>query len=286
MTFTPPLHRSPRSRYAFCRGYELHVTEWGDPANEPIVMWHGLARTGRDFDPLARLLSDSYYILAPDTLGRGLSAWAKRPDEDYCLESYAALAVDLLDHFDLHRVRWVGTSMGGALGIRLAGGALRDRISHLVINDIAPQLAAPAIERILTYAGSPPVFETVTELENFLRTVYRPYGWMSDAEWRSMTETSVRRTDDGRVTVHYDPKMVRQFVCHPTDYDQWEAYDAITARTLLLRGADSDLILPEWAAEMGRRGPRATVVDIAGVGHAPALNVPEQTTLIREFLQT
>ena len=284
MTHISPLARTPRSRYAFCRGYEIHVTEWGDPANDTIVMWHGLARTGRDFDPLARVLADTYHIIAPDTLGRGLSAWSRNPDEEYCLGFYAAIAEDLFSHFDLHRVRWVGTSMGGALGIRLAGGAMRDRITHLVINDIAPQLARPAIERILTYAGSPPAFDTVTELEQFLRTVYRPYGWLSDSEWRSMTETSVRRTDDGRVTVHYDPKMVRQFVSHPTDYDQWTLYDAITARTLLLRGAESDLILPEWAQAMGQRGPKAEVVEYEGVGHAPALNVPEQIDVIRAFL--
>lgn len=284
MTHMGPNTRPPRSRYAFCRGYEIHVTEWGDPAHETVVMWHGLARTGRDFDTLARSLADTYHIIAPDTLGRGLSAWSKHPDDEYCLGFYAAIATDLLDHFDLHRVRWVGTSMGGALGIRLAGGLFRDRISHLVINDIAPQLAAPAIERILAYAGAPPQFDTVTELEQFLRTAYRPYGWLSDAEWRSMAETSARRTDGGRVTVHYDPKMVRQFVCHPTDYDQWPLYDAITARTLLLRGKESDLILPEWAQEMGRRGPQAQVVEIDGVGHAPALNVPDQISLIRRFL--
>lgn len=274
----------PRSHYVTCAGYEIHVTDWGDPANPPLIMWHGLARTGRDFDPLARALCDRYHILAPDTLGRGLSQWARDPARDYCLKVYGDIALDLLDHFGIDETRWVGTSMGGALGIHLAGDRLRARITHLVVNDIAPQLAPAAVERILTYAGNPPDFDTMAELERFLRTVYQPYGWLSEAEWRQMAETSARRRDDGRLTVHYDPRMVDQFRHHPEDYDQWDKWEAITAKTLLLRGADSDLILPEWAAEMTRRGPKAALLEVPGCGHAPALNVPDQIDPIRVFL--
>lgn len=274
----------PRSAYVRCGDYEIHVTEWGDAANDTVVMWHGLARTGRDFDPLARALSHRWHIIAPDTLGRGLSQWADDPKRDYCLARYGEHALALLDHYGLDRVRWVGTSMGGALGIHLAGGALRDRITHLVVNDIAPELVPAAIERILAYAGSPPSFNTVGELEAFLRTVYAPYGWLPDSQWRQMAETSTRRRDDGRVTVHYDPMMVEQFRSHPGDYTQWDAWDAITARTLLLRGAVSDLITPEWAEEMTRRGPRAQLLTVDGVGHAPALNVPGQIEPVARFL--
>lgn len=274
----------PRSSFVACGGYEVHVTEWGDPANETVVLWHGLARTGRDFDPLARILQDRYHLIAPDTLGRGLTQWATNPRRDYCLSVYGDHALALLDHYGLDTVRWVGTSMGGALGMHLAGGRMRDRISHLVINDIAPDLVPAAIQRILTYAGNPPDFATVGELEAFLRTVYKPYGWLPDAQWQHMAETSTRRRDDGRVTVHYDPMMVEQFRSHPDDYCQWDAYDAIKARVMLYRGAESDLITPEWADEMANRGPRAQVMTFDGMGHAPALNVPEQTAPIVEFL--
>lgn len=274
----------PRSTYVSCDGTEIHVTEWGGPAAETVVMWHGLARTGRDFDPLARALCDRFHLIVPDTMGRGLSQWARDPKADYCLTRYGDHAIALLDHYGLDRVRWVGTSMGGALGIHLAGGRLRDRITHLVINDIAPQLVQAAIDRILSYAGSPPVFDTIVELEGFLRAAYAPYGWLPDAQWRHMAETSARRTDAGRVTVHYDPMMVEQFRSHPDDYTQWDAYDAITAKVLLYRGADSDLITPEWAEEMMRRGPKAELITFAGMGHAPALNVPEQIDPIRRFL--
>lgn len=274
----------PRSIYVPCGGYEIHVTEWGDPARDTIVMWHGLARTGRDFDPLAQALCDAYHVIAPDTLGRGLSQWARDPKADYCLQVYGDHALALLDHYGLDTVRWVGTSMGGGLGMHLAGGRLRDRITHLVVNDIAPELARTAVDRILSYAGSPPTFDTMRELEGFLRTVYKPYGYLPDTQWRQMAETSARRTDAGRLTVHYDPMMVEQFRSHPDDYTQWEAYDAIRARVLLYRGAESDLITPDWAEAMTRRGPGAELVTFQGMGHAPALNVPDQIEPIRAFL--
>jgi pimeloyl-ACP methyl ester carboxylesterase len=274
----------PRSAFHTCEGYEIHVTEWGNPANPPVILWHGLARTGRDFDPLARLLADRYFLLAPDTLGRGLSQWANDAKQDYCLSRYGDIALSLLQRYGINRLRWVGTSMGGALGIHLAGGRLRERITHLVVNDIAPQLAATAVERILTYAGSPPTFDTIGQLQGFLRTVYAPYGWLPDSQWQHMAETSARRRDDGKITVHYDPMMVEQFRSHPHDYDQWDAWDKISAHALLLRGKDSDLILPAWAQEMTRRGPRAEFIEFSGMGHAPALNVPEQTGAIATFL--
>lgn len=274
----------PRSNYLTCAGREIHVTEWGQPSAPALVMWHGLARTGRDFDPLARALADRYHIVAPDTLGRGLSQWAVDPVREYSMEFYGDIAIDLVTQMGFDRMRWVGTSMGGAIGMHLAGGRLRERITHLVVNDIAPELAKPAVDRILTYAGNPPEFDTVIELEGFLRTAYAPYGFLPDAQWRHMAETSARRKGNGKVTVHYDPQMVGQFRHHPKDYDQWDGYDRITARTLLYRGADSDLILDEWAKAMTERGPRARRIDFEGCGHAPALNVSAQIDPIREFL--
>jgi pimeloyl-ACP methyl ester carboxylesterase len=140
------------------------------------------------------------------------------------------------------------------------------------------------VERIRTYAGNPPQFERVSELEQYFRTIYKPFGWLSDEQWRRLTESSTRRTTEGKVTPHYDPKMVLQFTHHPNDYDLWQVWDAIDVPTLCLRGENSDLLLPEVAEEMRRRGPRAQVVTIAGCGHAPALNVPEQLQLIERFL--
>ena len=274
---------SATSHYAVCQGRELHYTAWGDPQAEVVVAWHGLARTGRDMDDIAAHLAQRWRVICPDTLGRGLSQWSPAPDEEYHLGFYAAQAQDLLDQLGIAQCHWLGTSMGGAIGLRAAATVLRGRIQRLVMNDIGPELAAPAVARIRGYAGSPPAFATVGELEQYFRTVYKPYGALTDAQWRRLTETSVRRLPDGRVTPHYDPAMVRQFTVHPQDYDQWEAWDALPIPVLVLRGADSDLLLPDVAEAMRNRGPRAVVVTIPGCGHAPALNTPAQFALVERF---
>jgi pimeloyl-ACP methyl ester carboxylesterase len=275
---------SGESRYLACAGREIHCTLWGAENAPVVVAWHGLARTGRDMDAVAARLTARYRVICPDTLGRGLSEWSPAPEREYCLDFYAQIAVSLLDQLGVREAAWLGTSMGGALGIRLAAGALKGRIRRLILNDIGPQLGEAAVARIRSYAGSPPEFNRVSELEAYFRTVYKPYGWLSDEQWRLLTETSTRRTNAGKVTPHYDPKMVLQFTHHPRDYDQWEAWDAIDVPTLCLRGETSDLLLPEVAEAMRSRGPRAVVVTIPGCGHAPALNVPEQFALVERFL--
>jgi pimeloyl-ACP methyl ester carboxylesterase len=280
------LSSSPSSHYLRCCEREIHYTAWGKKNAPPLVLWHGLARTGRDFDDLAQALAGDYRIYCPDTIGRGLSQWSPEPDAEYCLAFYARIAQALADQLGIARMRWVGTSMGGAIGMVAAASTLKDRISHLVLNDIGPALETVAIERIKSYAGSPPAFDTVTELETYLRTVYQPYGWQSDAQWRRMTETSARRLPNGQVTTHYDPAMVRQFFVHPDDYALWPVYDALALPTLVLRGEHSDLLTRACAEEMTRRGPHAQLVEIAECGHAPCLNVPHQIELVRAFLAT
>ena len=272
------------SRYLVCEGREIHYMEWGEAHAETLLAWHGLARTGRDMDELAAHLSRRYRVICPDTIGRGLSEWSPLPEQEYCLDFYGRIALSLAGQLGLESFHWLGTSMGGAIGLRLAAGALKGRIRRLVLNDMGPQIADAALERIRAYAGKPPQFARMSELEQYFRTVYKPYGWLSDGQWRHLAETSARRTPDGRITTHYDPNMVMQFVHHPRDYDQWQAYDAIEAPTLCLRGEQSDLLLPETAEEMRRRGPRAVVVTIPGCGHAPALNVPDQLNLVERFL--
>jgi pimeloyl-ACP methyl ester carboxylesterase len=281
------------SRYLTCAGREIHVTEWGAQHRKTVVAWHGLARTGRDMDELAvHLSSRGYRVICPDTLGRGLSQWSPLPKLEYCLAFYARLAAELFEQLEIEQAHWVGTSMGGAIGTVCAAGlllpAMRSRIQSLTLNDNAPELAQSAIERIRAYAGSPPAFDTVLELEAFFRQVYKPYGWLSDAQWRRLTETSTRRLPDGRVTPHYDPAMVQQFISHPDDYLIWDHYDAITIPVLCLHGVESDLVLPETIEAMKARGPGARaalqVIEVAGCGHAPALNVPEQLDRIAAFI--
>ncbi len=287
------LHAGCASRYVSCAGREIHYTEWGAPGQPVVIAWHGLARTGRDMDELALHLSaQGYRVLCPDTIGRGLSQWSPAPAQEYCLAFYARIAREFFEQLGIQRAHWVGTSMGGSIGTICASGLLepgmQQRIASLTLNDNAPQLADAAIARIRAYAGSPPAFATVLELEAFFRQVYKPYGWLSDAQWRRLTETSTRRLPDGRVTPHYDPAMVQQFISYPDDYSIWSHYDAITAPVLCLRGADSDLVLRETTETMRHRGPGARgllqVVEVAGCGHAPALNVPDQLERVAAFI--
>jgi len=194
------------------------------------------------------------------------------------------LAEALLDQLGIEHCLWVGTSMGGAIGLVGAAGRLNGRIRRLVLNDIGPELAEPALARIRAYAGQPPAFATVSELEAYFRQIYAPYGPLSDAQWRRLTETSVRRLPDGRVTPHYDPAMVDQFIHHPADYLRWAEWDRLSLPVLALRGAESDLLSPAVFEAMRSRGPRAVGVSFEGCGHAPALNTPEHLGLIERFL--
>ena len=283
------------SHYLTCAGREIHYTEWGAQHEATVIAWHGLARTGRDMDELAEHLSArGYRVICPDTLGRGLSQWAVDPVNEYRLAFYAQIAADLFAQLHIDRAHWVGTSMGGAIGTVCAAGLFqpqfKGRIISLVLNDNAPELAAPAVERIKAYAGNPPAFDTVVQLEQFYRQVYKPYGWLSDAQWRRLTETSTRRVPDGKVTPHYDPAMVGQFINHPKDYDIWDHYDTLDIPVLCLRGEVSDLILSETTDQLSLRGPGlrglAQVVEVPGCGHAPALNVPAQLDLVTTFIQS
>lgn len=282
---------TPVSHYVEALGRQLHVTVWGAQHTETVIAWHGLARTGRDFDELAQVLASRYRVVCPDTLGRGLSQWSPQPQAEYHLAFYAAQAAALMDAFGVAQAHWVGTSMGGAIALHgLCSGEapLAGRIRRLVLNDIGPELAPAAVQRIKDYAGQPPRFERLTDLEAFLRQVYAPFGRLTDAQWRRMAETSWRRLDNGQITTHYDPAMVGQFTHHAGDYDQWPAWDALALPTLVLHGAQSDLVLPPTVAQMQQRGPGARgqlqVIEVPGVGHAPALNTDEQCAWVAAFL--
>ncbi len=277
--------RSRRSTYIASGQHELHVSEWGNPENPPLVMWHGLARTGRDFDEAAADLSSDYFVLCPDTLGRGLSSWARDVSVDYSYAAYGSHALAILGHYGLGAVKWIGTSMGGMLGVTLAANLLKGRITHLVVNDVGPWIPTEATSRIGSYVGSPPSFHTITELEQWLRKNYEPFGKNSDAFWRRMADTSARRSDDGKITTHYDPQIVTQFSVHKSDLDCWPYWDVVQAETLLLRGEYSDVLPGSVAAEMTQRGPKPRLVECPDCGHAPTLTTTTELSILREFLK-
>ena len=272
-----------RSLYLPVAGHELHVSEWGDPDAPAIVMWHGLARVGRDFDTAAAHLAARYRVICPDTIGRGLSTWSATPAADYTLPAYVSHAAGLLDALGIESCAWVGTSMGGLVGMLAEAGPLAGRIARLVLNDIGPLLNPAAVARIKAYVGPVLSFATMTEFIAFLRAVYAPYGIQTEAEWQRMAETSVRRRDDGRLSPHYDPAVMSVFAAAETA-PLWMEWDRVACPALVLRGAESDLLLPETAEEMTRRGPRAQLVTVPGCGHAPALNTPAQLAVLESFL--
>ncbi len=283
----------PSSHYLSCHGFNIHYTAWGDAALPVVIAWHGLARTGRDFDALAEQLAPHYRVICPDTIGRGLSQWSHAPQEDYSFATYARITLDLMNALHIERAHWIGTSMGGALGLVCAAAleapAFAGRIQSLILNDIAPEISSVAVERIKAYAGQPPAFDTVPELEAFFRQAYAPFGFHTDAQWTHLAETSTRRLPDGRVTPHYDPAITQQFFREVPEYPMWTEYDALTIPVMVMRGAQSDLISADTLQTMRTRGPGSQGLlrteEIAGCGHAPALNVPAQWALVTEFLK-
>lgn len=276
---------SPRFSFIPVMDHELHVTEWGRPEAPPLVLWHGLARTGRDFDELAEALSDDWFVLCPDTIGRGLSSWSSNPEAEYSVEYYAGIAADMLDRYGIAQTAWLGTSMGGMIGMRLASGPQADRLSCLIVNDIGPEVPAPAIARILSYAGSSPEFRSVTEAEVWFRQSYLPFGPASDAFWRRMARSSIRRKGNGAFTLHYDPKITVAFTASADELVTWDRWDRTRLPCHAIRGATSDLFTPEVAARMVASGPKPGLTVIEGCGHAPTLSRPEDIALVRGLLR-
>lgn len=285
------------SRFFTIAGMEVHASLWGDPKNPAVICWHGLTRNGRDFDALAERLSAEYFVVCPDTIGRGLSQWSTKPEEDYGFALYAEQAVGLADALGIDKMRWVGTSMGGAIGIRLAGTLLRDRITHLVLNDIgagpteaalakfaADQQHAAGVLNIIQYTANPPEFATFGGLVGYYRKLYAAFGLQTEEEWTAFASTSARRKDNGCFSPDYDPRIVAQF-SRPDDLMLWKEWDAVTAATLVIRGERSDILLLDTAEEMQQRGPSCQLVELPGLGHAPALNTEEQMGLIEGFLR-
>lgn len=273
-------------RHAFIPvlGHELHVTEWGDPANPALIMWHGLARTGRDFDELASALSDRFFVLCPDTIGRGLSSWSQDPEADYSIEHYCGIATGMLDHYGISQTGWIGTSMGGLIGMRMASGPHSDRVSWLIINDIGPEVPQDAIDRILTYAGEPVHFATVTEAEGWLRTVYTPFGPAADPFWARMARTSVRRLPDGGLTTHFDPKITIQFTASPDEMTTWDRWERISIPVHVVAGITSDILPATILSRMQDSGPRPAATVYDDCGHAPTLSRPGDIALVRGII--
>lgn len=283
---------SPRSnetssagRHAFVPvgPHELHVMEWGDPANPPLVMWHGLSRTGRDFDELAAAFAADRFVLCPDTIGRGLSTWTEDM-ADHSASRHAELALGMLDAYGIAKTGWIGTSMGGIIGMRIASGERADMLSWLVINDIGPEVPQAAIDRIKAYAGITPVFRTVSEIETTMRERYLAWGPASDAFWQRMAISSARRLPDGTFTTHHDPRLIAFLTTNGAELTTWDRWERIACPVHLLGGRQSDILLPEIAERMERSGPKPAVTWWDDCGHAPTLSRPADLDTVRRIV--
>ncbi|MDH3596146.1 MAG: alpha/beta hydrolase [Rhodospirillales bacterium] len=264
--------------------HRLAYTEWGRPqAGHAALCVHGLTRNGRDFDVLAGALAEQgLKVACPDVVGRGRSDRLSDP-AGYGYPQYLADMNALIARLDVPWLDWIGTSMGGLIGMMMAAQP-NTPLRRLVVNDVGPFIPVAALRRIGDYVGRDPRFAGLDAAEAYFREVHAPFGALTDPQWRRLTEHSVV-PDGAGYRLAYDPAIAAPFQDEELkDVDLWPVWEAIEIPVLVLRGADSDLLLSETAAEMAARAPRAEVVEIPGCGHAPALMDERQIALVRDWL--
>ncbi|RDD60628.1 alpha/beta fold hydrolase [Ferruginivarius sediminum] len=266
--------------------HRIALAEWGDSGNtEVAVCAHGLTRTGRDFDCLAEAMANEYLVLCPDVVGRGRSDWLPTADA-YGYPQYNADMAAVVAYSRAARVDWIGTSMGGLIGMMLAAQP-NTPIRRLVINDVGPFVPASALRRLSEYVGQDPHFADFAEGVAYMRKVHAPFGPLSEPQWAHLAEHALRTDPDGGYRLAYDPRIAAPFDEPDAieDIDLWALWDAIRCPVLVLRGRDSDLLREDTAQEMADRGPGASVVEFEGVGHAPALMSHEQIAAVTGWLR-
>lgn len=264
--------------------HRLSYAAWGAPESPRMLMCvHGLTRNGRDFDFLAAALEDRYRVLCPDVLGRGASGWAVAAS-DYTNRQYVADAMLLLAREGADAVDWLGTSMGGLMGM-IAAAMPGSPVRRLILNDIGPWIPKSALDRIAGYVGKDPRFADIAAVERYHREVHAPFGDLTDAQWRHLAMCNARPLAEGGYGLAYDPAIAEAFSAGPlADIDLWALWDRIACPVLVLRGAESDLLTRDVATEMTRRGPKAELIEFAGCGHAPALMSANQIAAVRDWL--
>ncbi|MEQ8651967.1 MAG: alpha/beta hydrolase [Kiloniellales bacterium] len=266
--------------------HRIVYREWGpERAERTLLCLHGLTRNGKDFVRVAEAMAaEGWRVVAPDTVGRGDSQWAVAATV-YGYPQYLADMNALIARLEVERLDWLGTSMGGLVGMMLAAQP-GSPITRLILNDIGPFIPKASLERIATYAGQDIAFTSREEAKTYARETYASFGSaLTDTDWDLMTEITFARAEDGRYRLRYDPAIAEVFKTQPIkDVELWSVWDAIKQPTLALRGAVSDLLLPETAEEMRGRGPKAEIITFEGCGHAPSLLEPQQVAAVRDWL--
>ena len=267
-------------------------TEWGSKdAEQVVVCVHGLTRNSRDFEFLAgRLVAKGMRVVAPDLPGRGRSAWVT-PATDYATPLYLAAMVAVIGRTGAAEVDWIGTSLGGHVGMEMA--ALEGApIRRLVLNDFGARISGAALQRIGSYLRIKRHFDDIPAIEAHLRSIHEPFGKLTDAQWRHLAEHSAVKTEDGNFRQHYDPAIGRAFSWPlMVDIALWSVWEQVSCPTLILRGEDSDLLHASTVRDMAKRGVAGKAglvrsIEVRGCGHAPALMNDAQISIIEEFLLT
>jgi len=267
--------------------HNMHYTAWGQSDNPNIVMCiHGLTRNGRDFDTLAHSLANDFQVICPDIVGRGQSDWL--PNKHYYgMPQYMADINTLLAKLSAkipRCVHWVGTSMGGMIGMVMAS-LPQTPIQSIVINDVGTHIDKIALERIARYVGLTPTFASYAEINLYMRAICRPFGPLNDAQWDHLTKHNVKQNTQGLWTLNYDPGIAQPFQDSViAEVDLSSFYEKISCRALLLRGKDSDLLSHATAHRMTQTGPKAQLIEFDGVGHAPMLMTEDQISSVQKFL--
>ncbi|CUG91858.1 Hypothetical protein, putative [Bodo saltans] len=281
-----------RSCYTTILDREIHYTEFGDKSSAKfhVVMIHGFVRTCRDFDVVAEYIArhGDAYVVCPDMIGRGLSQWSPNPEGEYNPVFYATLISELLGQLGVERAHYVGTSMGGLIGIIALGFGLplAAKIDKFVLNDVGPHVNPASLQRIMTYVLAPPVVKRASEMLTATADTYRGFGYnlTQDQVW-SLLQPCIRRQEDGTLTTHWDPAIPKGLKPPPPGTpDMWSLYDKITRPTLVVRGEDSDVLLAETLSEMLTRGPKPKSITISNAAHAPVLIDEADSKALLSFL--
>lgn len=265
--------------------HRIAYAQWGSAHNKNVLICvHGLTRNGRDFDFVSGAMADQYRVICPDLPGRGHSHWLPVLT-DYHPPTYLTDMAALIARSGAEQIDWIGTSLGGQLGMMLAAQP-NSPIRKLVLNDIGAFIPKQALERIFGYVGKDPMFSNVKAVEAYLREVHAPFGPLTDNQWRHLAEHSARRDVQAEAwRLHYDPGLVEPFDEGVSeDVNLWAVWESISCPTLILRGAESDILLHETAEEMLTRGPVAELIEFPGIGHAPMLMDPNQIRVLREWM--
>jgi len=281
---------SPRDNYFYGLSNEgfhrLYYREWGNPDSEhTIICVHGVTRISQDFNALAKTLSKKYRVICPDVVGRGFSDWLGNK-QNYNFLQYCADMNALIAHLKINKVHWIGTSMGGIIGIILS--ALQNTpIQSLILNDVGPDLKRVELQRLGKYIGRAPVFETKDELFEYYKEIYQSFGELNTKEWEKMAEYSSFRESSG-YRMHYDPKIGDAFRASYSffNFDLWKYWDEIECPSLLIRGKESTFFPLKTAEKMISRGADISFIEVEDIGHAPTLRTPYEIKHIQDFFRS